>query len=155
MHSRIIEARDTKEDIGEGICEADFYDDSSVEEFSDYICDLEEEENPGDWLDRPGLRYDPEERTLTIVSKMDYFAAKHDEFLEALERLSTASLSDFSSGGLGADMWKLRDVYEDRYEVHLYGLDYYGNGLCTLDDWVRSMPDGTKVYIGNMLDYHW
>lgn len=156
MHSRIIEAREDKEDIC-GIGETTFDECDEVREFSDYIADLEEDDDPGDWLSYPGLEWDADERTLTLADKQAYFADRYKDFRECLEKIGTATLEQFSTGGEGFDfeMYRLKSLYEDRYRVHLYGLDYYGCGLCTLDDWVRCMPNGTKIHIGNMVDYHY
>lgn len=156
MHSRIIEARDSKEELC-GISEADFYENPAVEEFSDYIAALEYEDDPGDWLARRGLKWDADERSLTLVDKQAYFASKHEEFLESLEKLRTATLEQFSEGGPGLEfeLWRARSSYDDIFSIHLYGLEYWGGNLCTLDDWVRSMKNGTRIYIGNMLDYHY
>lgn len=153
MHGRIIEARDSKEELT-GICEADFYE-SSYDDFADYIANLDREEDPGEWVDRPGLEWDGSERTLTITDKKAYFRGKFEEFHELANALADAGIGEFSEGGIDHEVWRLREAYDDRFDVHLYGLEYYSGGICTLDDWVRNMPDGTKVYLGNMVDYHW
>lgn len=155
MHSRIIAASEKEEDLCE-ISEEDFHDNHYVKRISDYVADIKnDDDTPARWLDLSGLVYDEGDHTLTIKDKEEYFRGKYVEFMEALKELEAMRLEEFVGDRTYVPMITLKYAYDDEYGVYLYGLDYFGGGLCTLDHWVRSMPNGTTIYIGNMVDYHY
>lgn len=154
MHSRIIEARESKDKLC-GLKPDELYELDCVKEFADYVRYTDKEEDPAYYLSRPGLYYDSEDRSLTIVDKKKFFEGRYEKLIDAAEKLSKITLDEFVNDSKWELIWNIQHYYDDTTEVHLCGLDYYGEIPFTLYEWVRAFDEGTKIYIGNVLDYHY
>ena len=156
MHDKIIQIGDRPIDKEEYIDESEFYEHWFIGSIADYVNEVPSSKRTSvisDFLNCPGLRYDPEEDTLTIVDKKSYFKSKYDRFKECIEEIRKWSIDEFSSVDLNFTFIKLKDMYEDKYGTYLYDRD--AGDMCCLDEWVRIFDNGSTVHIGNVIDYHW
>ena len=149
MHGRIIAAswEDENTEIGVenfyNLCPSKF----------DYVSNMDKEDSERsikECFDRPGLKYNAKERTLTIENKERYFTEKFKTFKTIVGKMSDVTLEDFSNGSR-TEIYQLMWEYDDEYGTYLYINE---EDLTTLDSFVRIYEDGDEIHIGNALDYH-
>lgn len=156
MHDKIIQISDEPIDEDDYIDESKFYDHWFLVNIADYIQDVPSSERRSvikNFLDRPGLKYNHNKDTLTIIDKRLYFEYKYDEFKKCIEEIREWSIDDFSSNDPNFIFIKLKDMYEDKYGTYIY--DTKDRCLYCLDEWIRDSDDGDVFYVGNVIDYHW
>ena len=156
MHSRIYQI--SKEPIQNFISEDRYYE-GFVGSHADYVSEVEYKSddylNDLKWLQNAteGLEVNIKEGTITITSKKEYFAKKHEDFQKLIEELSDVTLEEFSSGKLEFKISDLKCAYDDKYSFYADDNDEY-TGLTTLDNWVRNAEEGEVYYIGTIIEYH-
>ena len=154
MHSRIYQ-----------ISENPIEEENLIEEYrydewhhADYVVKETSEtdiESDLEWVQtaNKGLQVNKEKKTITIVSKKEYFDEKHDKFKELLAKLEDITLEEFISTKKHFVIEDLKDAYENKYGFYVDDNDEY-IGLTNLDNWVRNAEEGKEYYIGNIFDYH-
>lgn len=156
MHDKIIQIDNKPIKEEDYIDESEFYDHWFIGSIADYVNDVPSSDRRSvikDVLDRPGLKYDQNKDTLTIVDKRSYFEYKYHEFRKCIEKLSAWSIDEFSSRDPDYTFITLKDMYEDKFGTYLY--DTNDCVMYCLDEWVRDSNDGDTIFIGNVIDYHW
>ena len=149
MHSRIFQVSN------KSIAEENFIKESRYDEETkfDYVVTSKIAEDLK-WLSSvKGLEIDVEARTITLVSKEDYFKRKYYNFLKLIEELHGASLNEFANDSLRFKIYELKQTYEDTTGFYI---DDNGEefGLVTLDEWVREVEEGRVAHVGQTFDYH-
>lgn len=88
--------------------------------------------------------------------KQAYFRRKHSEFVAKAAELSGVSLDAFcgdenSVYPMEMEMFKLRGLYDERFEVYIY----FEDELMTMDYWIRHYDLKGKLHFGGVVDYHY
>ena len=149
MHSRIFQVSDKP------IAKEDFIRESNYDEETrfDYIETSKVAEDLK-WLSSvKGLEVDVEAKTITLVSKEDYFRKEYYNFLKLTEELHGASLKDFANDSLRLKVYELKQTYEDTTGFYIDD-NFREFGLVTLDEWVRGVEEGRVAHVGQTFDYH-
>ena len=154
MHSRIYQISE-KPITEENLIEEYRYDEWH---HADYVVkEYNEEDIKSDleWLQtaNKGLQIDTKKKTITILSKKEYFDEKHDKFKDLLEKLQDITLEEFITEKRHYDILDLKDIYEDTHGFYVDDNDEY-IGLTNLDNWVRNAEENKTYYVGNIFDYH-
>lgn len=126
----------------------------------DYACYIHDPAVRRDsikWLQNSssGIAVDPDVETIQVVDAKAFFAAKYYKFKQALLSLQNTTLDEFAAkerlDGIGMSMWYLDNLYNAECEFYILT----DEGLCTLDEFVRSESEDHNVYhIGGVYDYH-
>lgn len=157
MHSRIIQVSSNVLGVDDYIGEYDYYDHWFTNAIADYVSDIDETRRKAElraWLaDISGLTYNEDAETITIVDKTKYFQYKYEEFMQHIMRLTSTDIDAFVKGSIDMDVWKIKSTYEDKFGIYIEDNGEY-SGLIPLDRWIRQHPEGTTVYLGGMVDYH-
>ena len=175
MHSRIIQISSSP------IKESNYYEEDRYylgiedwfcREIADYVVSANRTEELSDhgwircFLEACGMEYNPEEQSFIIKDKELYFQETFKQFTDALEKLQDVTIQDFSGKDrdrsdirdLDYRVWLLQNAWKDRYAFYVDGYEcpstWDGCFLNPLDEFIRYMPEGTKVYIGAVMDYH-
>ena len=101
-------------------------------------------------LNRPGLLFNRKDRTLTVVSKEEYFREQYGSFIEQVKRFTDISLKDFADGTY-VDMWNMDQSYEEKFGTYMF----FNEDLITLDELIRQSDNGDRYHTGSLLDYHY
>lgn len=153
MHSRIFQIEK------EPVLEDDYISEYSIpdwftEQIADYVngdCDRNEDI---DWLMSCGISKFAalEGDKLTFTSDIrGYFKEKHEEFVEAAQKLAKVPFDDFvNSYGVESTLFNLRSAYEDEYSFYICSDDH----IQTMDSWMRTVQPGEVYYFGGVVDYH-
>ena len=154
MHSRIYQISENPIEE-ENLIEEYRYDEWDK---ADYVVKETSEtdiESDLEWVQtaNKGLQVNKEKKTITIVSKKEYFEDKHEKFRELARELSFISMDDFMSGKEYFKFYDLECAYEEKHGFYVDDNDEY-IGLTNLDNWVRNAEEGKEYYIGNIFDYH-
>lgn len=87
---------------------------------------------------------------IKIIDKMKYFEPMFRQFKKHLASVNGMSLEDFA----GANIYhanKMFDAFVRRYEFYVD----WGGMYETLDELMREVQNGDKLYVGAVFDYHW
>ena len=161
MHSRVFEIGSAPIPLEERASLSDLPD-WFFEVIADYGVDIPDAQREGelDWFIGRfdgNCHRDGEKITFKQQTKEDYFKAKHEKFLTAVAALMNCSLDDFagstSNTDLNGKVYALTSAYNDKFGFYVY--DWEGDGLCTMDQWLRSADLSQEYYIGGIIDYHW
>ena len=81
-----------------------------------------------------------------------YFKTRYEKFSECLENVrADLSLGSFIKGVFWQRLWKLSNIYEDKYDDYVV----FDGELYTLDAFLRNVAKSEKeYYIGSVLNYH-
>lgn len=158
MHSRIIQVSKNpipKEDL---ISESYFSYDHWFFHIADYIADIpanewqeEYESFLGNYLDSHiKINY---KRNSLKIKDIGSFREKKRKLLaekakKLLARLETPG-EDYSMA-----LYQLNGTNNDKLGVYIVLEDEYHDSLETLDEWLDSVADGEKYYLGAVIDYH-
>lgn len=172
MHSRIFQVSE------KSVAEKDYISDDDIPEWfcpgiADYVCGLENPERDRDkeisYLLKcleDSVKGDGKDG-FTLVNRAAYFEARKTAYLkyakqvvEALESPDGLRLfmNDRSGGpevsekvsDFNIARVSMNDAYVDKFGTYFY---YLGD-LVTQDEFLRQAEDGTKFYIGAILDWH-
>ncbi len=157
MHSTIFQISRERIDKQDYIKESKYYE-NSIGRITDYAAIRPgEREAEIEYLRRnlEGIaEFDGD--SFCMLNKKVYFLEKYSCFKKELRSLSAVTIDDFISayaGQTSSGIWKLRQVYENQYGAYVD--DNYGElGLITFDEFMRTVDNGDKFYIGAVLDYH-
>lgn len=156
MHSRIYELMDERPKENENKLNGGFKTDDIAEQLGggvDYVDAIDpEDEKEGTIADfhstetKKGIRWDAEERSMTVVSKKDYFGNALDDIKKRAASLTEDEFENNTDGKVS----ELKDLFDEEYSEYVY----YCGCVMTMDSFVRSYPEGAKYYIGTAYDYH-
>lgn len=155
MHSRIFQV--SRKPITEDnyMIEADFYDHWFTREIADYVDSDTYRDDDISWLAKlDGIEVcvdDNGNDYFIVVDKELYFKNQYNVFIKAINNLTRCTLSEFSTGI--NEMYYLNSFYNDKFGIYIQDDDRFG--LVTLDEFMRNVENGDKLYIGCTLDYHW
>lgn len=90
-----------------------------------------------------------------IIDKSAFFQTKFIRFNDAIEKVSTYDLDDFSGetdSDIDLDMFRLNKCYSDKFGTYIYDED---NSTRTIDQFIRQTKENETWYIGNVIGYHY
>lgn len=101
-------------------------------------------------LNRSGIQYDKEKRTVTIIDKEEYFKRKYERFIETAKSISDWSLKHFVDGNIDTEMYRLNTSVEDKVDTYIC----IDDRIQSMDAFIRGCNNGEsyKVIFGIM--YH-
>lgn len=153
MHSRIFQISEEPIKQDDYMEEDKFY--VNQLDFMDYCVTVDDPIPSYEWFAREanGIEIDTAAKTLTVISKEDYFRHKYEAFMKAIQKTKDWTLEDFIGFGSFAAMFDIRDNYDDKFGFYAYS-DY--DGLQTMDSFMRSgsVKDGDVFHLGGVVDYH-
>ena len=137
------------------IDEEQFYD-NFVGQYASYVDDSADRDKEIERLKKElGSAAEWDNDSFKIIDKDEFFRGKHIRFKDAIERVSTYELNEFSGSipsDIDLDMFKLNKCYSDEFGTYTYD---EGNSTRTLDQFVRQAKIGETWYIGNVINYHY
>lgn len=98
-----------------------------------------------------GFAIDAKERTLTIVSKAEYFKDKYADVQKACQEILDMGIDGFVGPHAAFVIMNIGYYGNDAYGLQLSEYD----GSCnSMDYFMRVADEGDKYYIGAVIDYH-
>lgn len=122
-----------------------------------YVTDMNEEEQKY-ILKRVGfynygIIIDTKNRTLTVVSKTEYFENKFKRVKEAALKLMNMSLDEFAGFDGSIEIRKIQNAGNNKYGFYVDDRgEHYG--LINFDTFMRCAEDGDVYYIGGIVNYN-
>lgn len=154
MHSRIFQISKNPIDEDSYLEESRYYD-NFVGGIADYVDTIGYPDEDYKWLGgMKGITVDPDKKTLTIDSKVEYFKKKYETFIKQTDDLSHLSIDDFITNKADYDIYIAANTYEEKYEFYVDDDGEYF-GLVSLDHLLRSSKDGDMYHLGAVFDYHY
>lgn len=163
MHGAIIQI--SKEPIGEdnSINVDKYYNGTFVPEHADYVRKMTDSERTAEitsldsWLREIDCGK-IEDDVLYVTNKENFFKEPYENFNQTLESLNQRN--DFKTFVKGYTMeWAIRRLGVVFNGLHSYYVDWNDDeatdDALTLTDLFRELNDGDKIYIGELIDYHW
>jgi len=156
MHSKIYQISTTPIDKCNYIEEDDYYDHWFTNSIADYVSENTDRDDDIKWLEdclcNEGLSFgtDNNGEYFIVSNKAKYFESKFEEFKKMLKELSNATFDDFIGYQCDSQMYRLREVYEDKFGFYV---DQDGD-LMVFDEFIRRSHGSEKYYIGATIDYH-
>lgn len=127
----------------------------------DYIRDMDAEEmmESLEWLEQfpdyyseNAIKFDAKERTMTIISKAEYFKQRYEKVKEACQQIIDDGLESFvRPSSLHGALFDIEYYGNDRYGLQIS--EYAGDTTC-MDTFMRNANDGDVYYIGAVIDFH-
>ena len=143
-----------------------YYDDgnNAIGSGVDYIRDMDEEEEKDclawleqfpDYYSENAIKFDAKARTMTIISKEEYFKQRYEKVNEACQQIIDDGLEIF------AGLVRTVSFYHSFSDIEYYGNDRYGlqiseykGDTTCMDTFMRNVNDGDVYYIGAVIDFH-
>ena len=127
----------------------------------DYIMDMDDEEMQDclEWLEQfpdyyseSAIKFDAKARTMTIISKAEYFKQRYEKVKEACQQIIDNGLESFVRPSILHDaLFDIEYYGNDRYGLQIS--EYEGDTTC-MDTFMRNANDGDVYYIGAVIDFH-
>jgi hypothetical protein len=138
----------------------DYYDsemytgDNSVSQFADYLSDMTEDEMLSNirWLgEKNGIYTNPNNRTLMITGKREYFKDSYEKFMHALEMIRHMTYGEFITNSPKRAVYDISYYFDKASGVYVDSDKY---DLIPFDEFVRLSDEGIPYYIGAVIGYH-
>jgi len=160
MHSKIFQFSENPVDKDDYFGSDRYYSSDSycgnfVGMIADYVTDLSDKDEVSniEWLGKcEGITTDPVNRTVRVENKFKYFIEQYEEYVDKLQKITEVSLGEFCTTKYQWDARSVFDILNDEFGFYMDNDDF--GGPITLDEWVRTVPEGKTYYIGAVLDYH-
>ncbi len=104
--------------------------------------------------DNSGIVFNPDECSLAITDKKQYFTNGYNKFKRQLSEMQATTLQEFADGDrhyfIDLCIYTLDLIYNGKLDIYV---EVEEDNVITLNNWIRRAENGMKVYIVGVEEY--